>query len=1201
MKMTMRTRSKVGHENTATGGKQESDPLQVIDTGQETSQRAAQVEVTDIAGVKIKKELIEENLPVGLTETGKFTDEAEVLLVNNTNGTYGSHRNEIDGLQKLVKKNVRRTYVLGDRRSLVPTHGKRRLPSVSTRKKNKKYFQDIRQFAITSGLDRPQSKSLAINGDTANVGDNTPSKVRRTQTETVNQKKNNKKTDVSTTTHEDEQAQLKVQEDVNGLATAYSYKDVTTTDHSDGSESDSSLYSAAFDGYEDGVLDLTRSSITARENSVESGDSEYSSAVVGGENTCSMDIDQVAVDVRAKDFNCTASDSESASFNVSDEDNSDYSASFGGDDDSSTDADTGDENKSVQDTECKASISDPPEPNGDADRVDEPTPLDGDDENSMDVSDANVNGLDSLNSTRENPSNNDHSSYTAVEVVQGVSPRGSEDENCDSVNSLINREAPVKQVNHQTYGNLPATGELTHLKNIRHQNTVLESLTSDSSTQPNELNDSDMIDAQCDRTSNNAQKANKQIIPSTVKVRFDEETKENTQSSLRRHKKNNNTIPNNDRHIKTDLSQSFYPTPRPIQPKFTVIAKSKSAIDQQMKLRGANMVEEKKLWETPVKLEFNIDRATVEYNVRAQLLLLLKLMKLKDPTLKVKSTTDDNKIWGQLDTLPEDSDFNDNFQIKDFLYRKMRKVVVYMKLLTSLHVNQIKYTDKVKQHLFQHNIWFKPDMFQTKVESSPGVMIMLHPKLTHRSQLTEDLKVIMQSTAKTLDLNSKNKAPKDAGEKDENFNRQVPQFYLELSVKKWRDLRVEVIRINCAKEDAEYIKFLLSSSGEQGSLRKGVFLPEGLHLMEGTELVYNMLQEHGQFIGEVTGIPVSGINFRDLSSVVPQKNKTIKELIMNIPGVICIEQTRARDSPGTLLVLTTKSKEQNVTEKLAQQMELLYACQTGQKRIILAGRQKVQYSGDQSNSVKTYAEILSARFQPTEQVAKTLPSSPQQKEIRQTRRRAEKTQEISNQTHTEAQRSRNDSPLVKRLEEMAAAQEKIEQAHHKLQQEHNKLKKAENIKYERADTNKQEDKLNQMMDRKLADFREENRQHMEEHDAALRKEIGRSFDNQMDRISITVANQVTSQLVELFQQYMLPKKQIESSGQTREKQTPLITQESFTTTPEKKLQDSTFDNHKEKLFTPGDSSMLQAINAIDTTPTPPRSPHDKITERTNTL
>ena len=165
MKMTMRTRSKVGHENTATGGKQESDPLQVIDTGQETSQRAAQVEVTDIAGVKIKKELIEENLPVGLTETGKFTDEAEVLLVNNTNGTYGSHRNEIDGLQKLVKKNVRRTYVLGDRRSLVPTHGKRRLPSVSTRKKTKntfKTFVSLQSHLVSIGHRANPSRSMEI-------------------------------------------------------------------------------------------------------------------------------------------------------------------------------------------------------------------------------------------------------------------------------------------------------------------------------------------------------------------------------------------------------------------------------------------------------------------------------------------------------------------------------------------------------------------------------------------------------------------------------------------------------------------------------------------------------------------------------------------------------------------------------------------------------------------------------------------------------------------------------------------------------------------------------------------------------------------------------------------------------------------------------------------------------------------------------
>lgn len=406
--------------------------------------------------------------------------------------------------------------------------------------------------------------------------------------------------------------------------------------------------------------------------------------------------------------------------------------------------------------------------------------------------------------------------------------------------------------------------------------------------------------------------------PNSSKVTFDNDTMKHTkQSSLRRHKKN---IVNNPKPWAVEKQQESSPVPILIQPTFTVIAKSHATIEQQIKLHGQTMVEEKKVIETPVKLEFNIDRTTVEYNVRENLVLLLQLMKETDPTLKIKSTTEENHSWDQWNTLPEDEAFNNHFQVKDFLYRKLRKVVVYMKLITRLHVNQIKYKPIVKDHLFQHNIWFKPDMFQTKVESSPGVMLMVHPRLTNRTQLTEDLHLLLKNTAKKLKLNQTEQisTTPHIATKVVTENRAVPPFYLEVSVKKWRDLKVEVIRINCAKDDAEYVKYLLSSSGEQGSLRKGVFLPEGLHLMEGKDLVYNMLQEHDSFITEVTSIPVSGLTYGDLTTVVPDKNKTIKDIIMNIPGVITLEKSRERDQMNTLLVITTRSKEQAVLENLAK-------------------------------------------------------------------------------------------------------------------------------------------------------------------------------------------------------------------------------------------------------------------------------------------
>ena len=58
-------------------------------------------------------------------------------------------------------------------------------------------------------------------------------------------------------------------------------------------------------------------------------------------------------------------------------------------------------------------------------------------------------------------------------------------------------------------------------------------------------------------------------------------------------------------------------------------------------------------------------------------------------------------------------------------------------------------------------------------------------------------------------------------------------------------------------------------------------------------------------------------------------------------------------------------------------MEGFYQCQKGQTRLIMAGRQKATYPGAQPNRVKTYAEILSARFQKTSTKKAAEPEPPQ--------------------------------------------------------------------------------------------------------------------------------------------------------------------------------------------------------------------------------
>ena len=1168
--MAMGTRSKAREETTAVSGKQERETGQGTDKVQKIPQRSESVR-TDLTEVKIKKELIEENLPAGLTETAAFPDDPEVAIVNKGQDKYSSNRKASGSLQTTRSK-WNKTHVLGDRRSLVPAHGKRRLPAVSSRKRNRKYFQDIRAYAKSFRLAQNQDKSitapqgeLTVDGDNPlQAGSSFESSTLQSPTKNIVREQLNQGEITVPNTDDDESG---------------SESELSDT----GSDSDSSDYSAAFE-----VDDSDVSFETSDEEIQEDGSSK-------GRRKDRHDKQNSSVDRRnngTKPSTYVSSQREPENMNQQ----HDQSSGMSGEPLSHhqrTEAERARE--SLEDNHFKSN---------------ETIDRDMEDVHSSHSPTHAEKNTSSFNSGNSKMRGKVHTHSCRSDTVRTSEPANVTSKHLVDLQTrdtveLHGTYASSKQAEQNTSSLNSERTEVSGKSHPHHRSSATDDCTRDSTKatcEPqNESNDSEMEDVQFLSSSMNIAQSleGSKRVRTPAKVTFDGATKDTSQSSLRRHKKNHKS---DDNSKAAEMNSSAPTIPLPLKAKFTVIAKSCATIEQQMKLRGLKMVEEKQLWETPVKLEFNIDRNLVEYNVRAQLLALLQLLKAKDPTLKIKSATTNEKMWSQLDTLPEDEEFTENFQIKDFLYRKMRKVVVYMTLLTSIHVNQLKYTEKIKEHIFQNNIWLKPDRFQTKVESSPGVMIMVHPKLTNRLQLTEDLKLLMQRTAKSLNLRStkEDKEHSDISKRNGDVYRQVPQFYLELSVKKWGNLRVEVIRINCAKDDAEYIKYLLSSSGEQGSLQKAVFLPEGLHLMEGKELVYNMLQEHDQFTREVTGVPISGITYKDLSSVVPKNSKTIKEIIMNIPGVISIEQTRDRAVAGNLMVITKKSAEQSVVEKLSQKMEMFYACQTGQTRIIMAGRQKIPYPGEESNSVKTYAEILSARYQSSEREIPPKQKASQSKVNQQSQGVPVKINEERQRPQPMQSTSSVTRQLEKKMEKMFAAQERIEQAQIKLQQEHNELKKVDKTINERADNNIQEDKLHQMMDKKLAEFKEEHTKRTEEHNAALRSEIGRSFDRKMDKISITVAQQVTSQLVELFHQYMSPKKQIESNRQNRDKDTPLITQESFNSPPEKQLQQVTNGITQGETSSPGDTSMFQALNAIETTSPIQRSPHDNFSERMNT-
>ena len=337
-------------------------------------------------------------------------------------------------------------------------------------------------------------------------------------------------------------------------------------------------------------------------------------------------------------------------------------------------------------------------------------------------------------------------------------------------------------------------------------------------------------------------------------------------------------------------------------------------------------------------------------------------MKLVDKSIKVKSTQLKTEEWITFDSLPEDEDFNHHFQIKELAFRNHRKILAHLNLITQMPITRVKYSKVVKEHLFQNNIWLKMDRFNARVESTPGHLVMLHPQLVNRDGLTEERVSALTQAKINSDL-VKEKVPNVSSRSSDTTDYQkqsVPYFYLEPSLKKWGTIKVETLRINCAKEKSELLKFLFSSASEQGLLPRGEFLPIGLQLMEGKEIVTNILQAHSDYIKTVKGIPLQGIAHTDMIAKETGK-KSIREMLLEIDGIESIEKARDRDSTGRWTMVVQSQKETTVMTNLTKKLGTFYSSQQGQTKIIMAGKTNLTNHGSK-NSVMTYAEILSRKY-----------------------------------------------------------------------------------------------------------------------------------------------------------------------------------------------------------------------------------------------
>ena len=90
-------------------------------------------------------------------------------------------------------------------------------------------------------------------------------------------------------------------------------------------------------------------------------------------------------------------------------------------------------------------------------------------------------------------------------------------------------------------------------------------------------------------------------------------------------------------------------------------------------------------------------------------------MRQHDDTLRVIQNKTKDVLWDENKPLPENKDFTDKFHLREQTFRKgNKKISLYCIIESRFSMNKLKYTDPLRQYIFDRNIWIKPDLYLTK-------------------------------------------------------------------------------------------------------------------------------------------------------------------------------------------------------------------------------------------------------------------------------------------------------------------------------------------------------------------------------------------------------------------------------------------------------------------------------------------------------
>ena len=151
--------------------------------------------------------------------------------------------------------------------------------------------------------------------------------------------------------------------------------------------------------------------------------------------------------------------------------------------------------------------------------------------------------------------------------------------------------------------------------------------------------------------------------------------------------------------------------------------------------QGVDHTQKIQSFSTPIKIEYVVPASQTSFNLVKSHQEVLKLLKLKDPTLEIVPSNSAKATFSDLHQFPSnENDYNEHF---DHAIQKeptaARKVLVRHNVITKLKFSELKFQNpKLMEHMFKNRIYLRYNQSESLEVAALGFIQDVHPRITYR-------------------------------------------------------------------------------------------------------------------------------------------------------------------------------------------------------------------------------------------------------------------------------------------------------------------------------------------------------------------------------------------------------------------------------------------------------------------------------------